>query len=39
MSRKEDKGDEVIKYIIDLLENCSDDIRDYINTNKTEFCN
>ena len=39
MSRKEDKGDEIIKYIIDLLENCSDDIRDYINKNKTEFCN
>ena len=39
MSRKEDKGDEVIKYIIDLLENCSNDIRDFINKNKTEFCN
>ena len=27
------KEDKVIKYIIDLLENCSDDIRDYINKN------
>ena len=39
MSRKEDKGDAVIKYIIDLFEHCSDDIRDYINKNKTDFCN
>ena len=39
MSRKEDKGDAVIKYIIDLFEHCSDDIRNYINKNKTDFCN
>ena len=30
----DNKGDEVINYIKDLLENCTDDIRIYINNNK-----
>ena len=32
--KSENEGNKVIKYIIDLLENCNDDIRLYINNNK-----
>ena len=28
------EGDKIINYVIKLLENCKDDIRDYINHNK-----
>lgn len=30
----DNKGDKAIKYIVDLLENCNDDIRSYISKNK-----
>ena len=30
----DNKGDEVINYLKELLENCTDDIRVYINNNK-----